>query len=136
MFQKTKDGYQPVHFVSRTLNETEQRYSQIEREALAVEFTTSRLKMYLLGGNHFQVATDHKPLIPILNKPKAKLPPRIERMVMKMQNLDFTDMYIPGKTNAMDYISRHDRHVKAVIDKDHAVIVLKKIAAETQRVNS
>ena len=142
LFQETKDGYQPVHFVSRTLTETENKYSQIEREALAVLFTTSRLKMYLLGANHFQIATDHKPLIPILNKPQAKLPPRIKRMVIKMQNLDFTAMYIPGKTNAMDYISRHplpetantghDGHVKAVIGKDHAV-VLEKIAAETQR---
>ena len=84
LFQKAKHGYQPVHFVSRTLTDTEKRYSQIEREALAAEFTTTRLHMYLLGAKHFQLATDHKPLLPIFNNPRAKLPPRLERMVMKM----------------------------------------------------
>ncbi|KAK3727737.1 hypothetical protein QZH41_005196 [Actinostola sp. cb2023] len=80
LFQKTQHGYQPVHYVSRTLTDTESRYSQIEREALSVEFTTSRLQMYLLGGKHFKIATDHKPLLPLFNNPQAKLPPRIERM--------------------------------------------------------
>ena len=76
LFQKTKHGYQPaVHFVSRTLTETEKRNSQIEREALAAKFTTTRLHMYLLGAKHFQLATDHKPLLPIFNNPRAKLPP-------------------------------------------------------------
>ena len=40
LFQKTEHGYQPVHFVSRSLTDTEKRYSQKEREALAAEFTT------------------------------------------------------------------------------------------------
>ena len=30
LFQKTPHGYQPVHFVSRSLTNTEQRYSQIQ----------------------------------------------------------------------------------------------------------
>ncbi|KAK3745368.1 hypothetical protein QZH41_001397 [Actinostola sp. cb2023] len=142
VFQKTQHGYQPVHYVSRTLTDTESRYSQIEREALSVEFTTSRLQMlYLLGGKHFKIATDHKPLLPLFNNPQAKLPPRIERMVMKMQNLDFTMMHIPGKENATDYMSRHplpetgkdrtDKHVKAVTQADHAII-LDKVAAATE----
>ncbi|XP_068684306.1 uncharacterized protein [Montipora foliosa] len=107
LFQKTEHGYQPVHFVSRSLTDTEKRYSQIEREALAAEFTTTRLHMYLMGAPHFQLATDHKPLLPLFNNPNAKLPPRIERIVMKMQNLDFTAIHIPGKSNMTDYLSRH-----------------------------
>ncbi|KAL9987542.1 hypothetical protein ACROYT_G001867 [Oculina patagonica] len=133
LFQKTEHGYQPVHFVSRSLTDTEKRYSQIEREALAAEFTTTRLHMYLLGAQHFQLATDHKPLLPLLNNPNAKLPPRIERIVMKMQNLDFTAIHIPGKSNMTDYLSRHplpeiqktnhEKHVRAVIEVDHAVVM-------------
>ena len=140
LFQKTQHGYQPVHHVSSTLTDTERRYSPIERETLAVEFATSRLQMYLLGGKHFQLATGHKPLLPLFNNPQAKLPPRIERLIMKMQNLDFTMIHIPGKENVTDYMSRHplpetaktgvEKHVKAVTELDHAV-VLEKIAAES-----
>ena len=88
LLQKTLDGFQPVHYVSRTITDTEKRYSQIEREALAAEFTTSRLQMYLLGAPKFNLATDNKPLLPLLNNPKAKISPRIERTIIKMQNLD------------------------------------------------
>ena len=139
LFQQTEKGYQPVHFVSRSLTEAEKRYSQIECEELAAEFTTNRLLMYLLGADHFKLATDHKPLLPIFNNPRAKLPPRIERMVIKMQNLDFTALYIPGKKNATNYISRHplpeivktghESHVKVVINMDHAVVMETIIAA-------
>ena len=41
LLQKTADGFQPVHYVSRTLTDTEKRCSQIEREALAAEFAIS-----------------------------------------------------------------------------------------------
>lgn len=33
--------------------------------------------------------------------------PRIERIMMKMQNLDFTAIHIPGKSNMTDNLSRH-----------------------------
>ena len=96
--------------------------------------------MYLLGGKHFQLATGHKPLLPLFNNPQAKLPPRIQRLIMKMQNLDLHMTHIPGKENVTDYMSRHplpvtaktgvEKHVKAVTELDHAV-VLEKIAAES-----
>ena len=109
LFQKTEQGFQPVHYVSRTLTDTEKKYSQIEREALAVEFTTTRLQMYLLGVPKFQLATDHNPLLPLFNNQTAKLPQRIERLTLKMQNLnlDFQMIHIPGKSNMTNYMSRH-----------------------------
>ena len=141
LFQKTQHGYQPVHYVSRTLTDTESRYSQIEREALAVEFATSRLQMYLIGGKQFQIATDHKPLLPLFNNPQAKLPPRIERIILNMQNLDFSMIHIPGKENVTDYMSRHalqaneetgtEKYIRAITQTDHAII-LEKIAEETK----
>ena len=52
---------------------------------------------------------------------------------MKMQNLDFTAIHIPGKSNMTDYLSRHplpevektghERHVRAVMETDHAVVM-------------
>ena len=61
---------------------------------------------------------------------------------MKMQNLDFTVIHIPGKENVADYMSRHalpdsektgvEKHVKTVTEADHAV-VLEKIAIEIEQ---
>ena len=59
LFQKTAHGYKPVHCVSRTLTETGRKYAQIEREALAVEFSTNQLQLYRLGSQEFQIATYH-----------------------------------------------------------------------------
>ena len=124
------------------VTETERKYAQIEREALAVEFSTNR--MYLAGSQQFQIATDHKPLLPIFNNPNAKLPPRLERLRMKTQHLDFVMIHIPGKSNMTDYLSRHplpdieethlEHHVRAVIATEHAV-VLDKIREETSNDN-
>ena len=120
-----------MHYVSRTLTDTEKHYSQIKREALAAEFTTSQLQMYLLGAPKFKLVTDHKPLLPLLNNLKAKIPQRIERII-KMQNLDFEAIHIPDKSNMTDYILRHplpetgkhhiEKHVNAAIQADHAVV--------------
>ena len=38
LFQDIKKGLQPVHFISRTMTETEKRYSQTEKDALAVRW--------------------------------------------------------------------------------------------------
>lgn len=65
--------------------------------------------MYLVDGKHYQLATNYKPLLSLFNNPQAKLPPRVERVVMKMKNLDFTMVHIPGKTNVKK--TGHDKYV-------------------------
>jgi hypothetical protein len=35
LFQETPKGHQPVHFISRTMTDTEKRYSKTEKDALA-----------------------------------------------------------------------------------------------------
>ena len=41
------------------MTETEQRYAQVEKEALAVTWACERLSDYLIGKN-FHIETDHK----------------------------------------------------------------------------
>ena len=53
---------QPEAFASRSLSDAETRYSQIEREVLAVVFTCERFKNYVYG-LQFTLVTDHKPLL-------------------------------------------------------------------------
>ena len=78
--QSQKPGHDKiVAYASQSLNEAEKRYSQIERECLAVHFGCVRFQMYLLGKN-FTVYTDHKPLVPMLNNAKKNSPFRVERI--------------------------------------------------------
>ena len=58
--QKKMDGHRPVMYISRLLSPVEQRYSQMEREALAIHWACERLHLYLAGAR-FKVVTDHKP---------------------------------------------------------------------------
>ena len=42
--QKKKDGHRPVTYINRSLSPVEQRYSQTEREALAIRWACTWLE--------------------------------------------------------------------------------------------
>ena len=110
LFQRTAKGLQPVHFISRSMTGAEKRYSQTEKDALAVKWAKSRFSMYLLGAPRFTIMTSHKPLIPMFNKSCTKLPPRIEKWVMEMQDVDYELVYEPGKDSQTRWIICRDIH--------------------------
>jgi hypothetical protein len=95
-----------VALASKSLKPVEQRYSQTEREALAVYWGIVHFHLYLYGSS-FQVVTDHKPLVPLFNRPMSKPPLRIERWLLKLQEYEFELTYQQGKFNPADYMSRH-----------------------------
>ena len=78
--QKTldKDDRKIVSYVSRTLSDVERRYSQTEKEALAIVWAIERLHIYLYGAK-FTLFTDCKPIQMILCNPSSRPPARIER---------------------------------------------------------
>jgi hypothetical protein len=94
-----------VVYASRALSETETRYSQTEREALAVVWGCEHFDMYIRGAPNVNVITDHKPLERIWQKPRPPL--RIERWGLRLQPYKLTIKYQPGKDNPADYMSRH-----------------------------
>ena len=95
-----------ICYSSRTLSEVEKRYSQIEREALAIMWGCEKYHLYLYGKS-FSVVTHDKPLTKIFNDPAHQPPPRIERWILKLQPYEFTVEYRPGEDNPADYLSRH-----------------------------
>ena len=72
------------------MTETEKRYSQTEKDALAIKEAKDRLGIYLLGAPRFRIVATHKPLIPLVNKVKAKIPPRIDKWIMEMPDVDLS----------------------------------------------
>ena len=55
LLQKTKLGWKPVAYASRSLSETEQRYAQIEKEALAITWACEKFSMYIFWANDSQL---------------------------------------------------------------------------------
>ena len=47
------------------MTETEQWYVQVEKEAMAIVWACDKFSCYILG-KHFEIKTDHKPLVPLL----------------------------------------------------------------------
>ena len=66
----------PVEYKSKLLTETEKRYSNIEREMLAILHGLEKFHYYAYG-RHVVIETDHKPLVAIYKKTLASAPPRI-----------------------------------------------------------
>ncbi|MEW8545684.1 MAG: RNase H-like domain-containing protein, partial [Candidatus Thiodiazotropha sp.] len=103
--QKQSNGeFRPVAYASRTLNPVERRYSQTEREALAILWAIQRFNVYLYG-SHFVVYTDHRPLERIFSS-THEAPARIQKWVLKLQPYSFSVRYVRGFLNAADVLSR------------------------------
>ncbi|KAK7930380.1 hypothetical protein WMY93_006775 [Mugilogobius chulae] len=95
--KQSDDSWRPVTYISRGLTDTERRYAQIEKEALAVTWACERLSSYLMG-LQFTLITDHKPLVPLLStRGLDDLPPRILRFRLRLLRFSFNIIHVPGK---------------------------------------
>ncbi|UYV73303.1 K02A2.6-like [Cordylochernes scorpioides] len=106
--QEQPDGsLKPIAYVSRTLSETEKRYSQIEKEGLAIVWTCDRLKDYVTGID-IHIETYHKPLIAIFtSKSLEDMTPRLQRLKMRIMRYSYQISHIAGKKQIVaDMLSR------------------------------
>ena len=88
--QKRGESLRPVAYASRSMSDTEMRYAQIEKEALAITWACEKFSNHLIG-TKFKLETDHKPLEPLLStKDLAELPARTQRFKMRLMRFDFS----------------------------------------------
>lgn len=97
LLQEQDGSWKPVAYVSRAMSKTEQRYAQIEKEALAVTWACEKFVDYVLGCS-ITIETDHKPLVPLLNtKCLNMLPPCVLHFRLRLSRFEYTVFHVPGK---------------------------------------
>lgn len=103
LLQEADGEKRPVAFASRKLIPREQKFSTIEKEALAIVWAVQHFQVYLYGQS-FVLECDHKPLH-YLGSAKD-LNPRLMRWSLILQPYTFRVNYIKGGENvSADYMS-------------------------------
>ena len=81
-----------VAMASRSLTDTESRYSNLEHECLAVTYGLEKFEYYLLG-RRVIVETDHSPLEQIFKKNINEAPSRLQRLLLRCLRFDINVQY-------------------------------------------
>ncbi|KAL0860680.1 hypothetical protein ABMA27_010024 [Loxostege sticticalis] len=109
----------PIAYFSKTLGDTQTRYSTIEKELLAIIEGVKHFRPYLYG-NKFTIYTDHRPLAWLysLKEPNSKL----TRWRLRLEEYDFEIRYKKGPQNTnADALSRI--RVNAIDDDIESMLV-------------
>lgn len=89
----------PIQYASQTLNETQRRYKQVDREAYAIIFGVRKFHQYLCG-RKFTLMTDNEPLKQIFSETKG-LPTmaalRMQHYATFLQAFNYTIKFRPTK---------------------------------------
>ena len=99
----------PIAYASRTLNQAERNYSQLEKEGLSLVFGIKRFYAYLFG-RPFELVTDHQTLLGLLKENRSTSPQasaRIQRWLLYLSMFEYVLKFCrtTAHTNA-DALSR------------------------------
>ena len=105
--EKHSKEERPMLFFSKAFSETQRKWAAVEKEAYAIVYAISRCSRYLEGPK-FQIYTDHKPLLWMLNSSwKGPERAKIYRWLLLLMQYDFELIHTPGKLNIVaDALSR------------------------------
>jgi hypothetical protein len=116
-----------IAYASRTMNDSERRYSVTKRELLAVLYALKQFRHYLLACPSFTIRTDHAPLVHVQQMKNPST--HIARWLEYMQEYNFTVIHRQGRLHGnADGLSRRgdqDLAVSASNDNTMATDVLR-----------
>ena len=105
-----EDGSEkPIAFASQSLSTAEKKYSQLDKEGLAIVFGVRKFHDFLFG-SRFTICSDHKPLQHLFSENRP-IPPLasacIQRRALTLSAYDYSISYKPGEHHAhADSLSR------------------------------
>ena len=119
----------PIGFTSRSLSPAECNYAQIEKEGLSCVFGVNRFHSYLYG-RHFQLQTDHRPLLTLFGERKAISPQassRIQRWALTLAIYKYTIVFKPttahGNADAMSRLPLPDTPDKVPVPAEVVLLM-------------
>ena len=119
LVQETEMGERVIQYLSHQLNETQQRWPIIEKEAYAIVYGIQKLRPYLLGSK-FTVMTDHKPLKHLFTSEMRNA--RIQRWAIMLDEYGCDIEYVSGSKNVVaDMLSRIGPVEYDDVDRDDVV---------------
>ncbi|GJR00779.1 reverse transcriptase domain-containing protein [Tanacetum coccineum] len=112
--RKTKH-FQPIHYASKTMTDTQAHYTTTEKELLAVVYALEKFRPYIVLSKTI-VYTDHSALKYLLAKQDAK--PRLLRWILLLQEFDVFICDKKGAENlAADHLSRLENPYQSELEK-------------------
>ena len=108
-----------IAYASRALTDTETRYSQTEKEALAIVWGVEHFHIYFYGAPFILYAV-HQPLELMYGNPLSKPPARIEHWMLRLQQYKFSVVYKAGIKNPAAYLPRHPVNIASKEQSDVA----------------
>ena len=107
LVQETEMGERVIQYLSHQLNETQQRWPTIEKEAYAIVYSVQKFRPYLLGAK-FTIMTDHRPLQHLFTSEMKNA--RIQRWAILLDEYGGDIAFVKGSQNVVaDALSRFGR---------------------------
>lgn len=98
----------PIAFASKKLNDTEQKYCTLDKEAMAVVYGVTKFYNYVYG-REFELETDNAALVRIFGPTKAipkMAAKRLQHYAIFLSAFTYKIRHIPSNKNPADYLSR------------------------------